>query len=182
MKPKNIITLLVVTSLFVMSGCASQQSAAEEKAPEKAPSEKQETSVPPKAEERTVALYYYNPEKDKDSDDNLLCSANGLVKVVRTIPETNTPIEDTIRLLLKGNITSQEKAEGVTSEYPLPGVELTGASLKNGKLTLSLNDPQGKTSGGSCRAGILWAQIKGTAMQFPEVTSVGLSTEFLFQP
>ncbi|MBP7898872.1 MAG: GerMN domain-containing protein [Candidatus Gracilibacteria bacterium] len=203
MKSKNTLALLAVMGILVISGCSSASVPAPKQVPIPNPEQKQEESkqeanipkadasseaeeqkatTPEKIAERTVKLFYYNPEKDKDSTGNLLCTSKGLVAVTRTIPVTKTPIQDTLKLLLKGEITPAEKAQGVTSEYPLPGLKLTGVSLKNGKLTLSLDDPQGKTNGGSCRAGILWAQIKGTAMQFPEVTSVGLATEFLFQP
>lgn len=138
--------------------------------------------LPSKQAERTVTLYYYNPEKDKDAYGNILCSKQGLVPVTRKIPVTITPIQDTIRLLLKGNITAAEKAQGITTEYPLPGVVLTGASLANGVLTLSFADPANRTSGGACRAGILWFQIEATAKQFPGVTSVTFLPEDVFQP
>lgn len=182
MKSKNILALLAVMGILVISGCSSTPVPTPKQIPIPNPEQKQEEDKEEANAQKTVKLFYYNPEKDKDSTGNLLCTSKGLVAVTRTIPVTKTPIQDTLNLLLKGEITPAEKAQGVTSEYPLPGLELTGTSLKNGKLTLSFDDPQNKTSGGSCRAGILWAQIKGTAMQFPEVTSVGLATEFLFQP
>ncbi len=199
MKSKNFLALLAVMGILVISGCSSapvptpkqvpipnpeqrQEESKQEANTPKVETEEQKATNPEKTEGKIVKLFYYNPEKDKDATGNLLCTSKGLVAVTRTIPVTKTPIQDTLNLLLKGEITPAEKAQGVTSEYPLPGLKLTGVSLKNGKLTLSLDDPQNKTSGGSCRAGILWAQIKGTAMQFPEVTSVGLTTEFLFQP
>jgi hypothetical protein len=49
-------------------------------------------------------------------------------------------------------------------------------------LTLEFNDPENKTSGGSCRSGILWAQIKKTAEQFDDVEEVRFQPEELFQP
>lgn len=129
------------------------------------------------SEQRTIKLYYYNPELD-----NTACSEKGLVAVERQIPITQTPIQDAINLLLKGGLTSQEKAQGITTEYPLPGFVLQGASLNNKVLTLDFNDPNNKTGGGSCRVGILWNQIKATAKQFPEVQEVKFIPEELFQP
>jgi hypothetical protein len=131
---------------------------------------------------RTVKLYYYNPNLDKDSTGNILCSRNGLVAVEREIPITNTPIQETIRLLISGNLTSAEKAQGITTEYPLQELNLTAASLNSGVLTLTFDDPYNKTGGGSCRVGILWFQIEATAKQFPEVSSVRFMPEELFQP
>jgi spore germination protein GerM len=131
---------------------------------------------------QTIKLYYYNPTKDKDETGNILCSRQGLEAVERNIPVTQTPIQDTIKLLLKGGLTQEEKDKGVSTEYPLSGVELTGASLNNGELKLSFNDPENKTGGGSCRVGILWFQIEATAKQFGEVKSVKFLPEELFQP
>ena len=131
---------------------------------------------------RSIKLYYYNPAADKDSGGNVLCSRQGLVPVSRQMAVSNTPIQDAVRLLLKGQLTAAEKAQGITTEYPLPGLSLAAASLKDGVLTLTFDDPQNRTGGGSCRVSILWAQIEATAKQFPEVRSVRFMPEELFQP
>jgi len=129
-----------------------------------------------------VKLYYYNYELDKDESGNAVCSRNGLVPVERQIPITQTPIQDTIKLLLSGNLTEEERVQGINTEYPLQGLSLKSASLKNGVLTLEFNDPNNKTVGGSCRVGILWFQIEATAKQFPEVKQVRFLPEEIFQP
>jgi len=136
----------------------------------------------PCPEARTVELYYYNYELDKDESGNTLCSRNGLVSVEREIPITDTPIQDTIKLLLLGQLTEEERARGIDTEYPLEGFFLKGASLNNGILTLEFEDPNNKSGGGSCRVGILWFQIEATAKQFPEVKQVRFLPEELFQP
>jgi putative hemolysin len=126
---------------------------------------------------RLVKLYYYNPKLDKDE-----CSKKGLVSVERMIPITQTLIQDTIKLLLSGKLTKEEQVQGISAEYPLEGLLLEEASLKNGILTLKFNDPNYKTSGGSCRVGILWSQIEATAKQFSEVKEVYYLPEEVFQP
>ena len=138
----------------------------------------------PCPEVKTIKLYYYNPNKDKDETGNIKCSRDGLAAIERKIPITQTPIQDTIKLLLKGkeNLTEQDLAEGITTEYPLEGFSLKGASLKGGVLTLEFNDPLNKTVGGACRVGILWFQIEATAKQFPEVKEVRFLPEEIFQP
>jgi len=131
---------------------------------------------------RTIKLYYYNPQLDKDESENILCSKQGLVAVERQIPVTTTPIQDATRLLIAGQLTSAEKSQGVTTEYPLQGFSLKSAFLNNGVLTLEFQDSNNRTGGGSCRVGILWSQIEATAKQFPEVQSVRFLPEELFQP
>ncbi len=132
--------------------------------------------------QRTVKLYYYDANKDKDQSGTILCSRQGLVSVDRQIPATLTPIQDAIRLLLRGDLTAGEKAQGITTEYPLSGFSLENASLANNTLTLTFNDPQHRSSGGACRAGILWAEIEATAKQFPGVSAVKFMPQELFQP
>lgn len=133
-------------------------------------------------ETRTVKLYYYNSELDKDESGNVMCSRDGLVSVDREIAVTKTPIQDAIKLLLSGQITEQEKSQGINTEYPLDGFSLKGASLKDGVLTLEFSDPNNKSVGGSCRVGILWFQIEATAKQFSEVQQVRFLPEDIFQP
>jgi len=144
--------------------------------------------IPPKCdfapcpETKTIKLYYYNYELDKDEWGNIACSRNGLVPVERKIPITKTPIQDTIKLLLSGELTNEERAQGIDTEYPLEGLSLKGASLKDGVLTLEFDDPKNKTVGGSCRVGILWFQIEATAKQFSEVQQVRFLPGEIFQP
>ena len=134
---------------------------------------------------RKVLLYYYNPEKDKDENGNIKCSRDGLVAIERLIPVSQTPIKDTIELLLKGkdNLTEEELAQGITTEFPLDSFRLKSVNLKeDGTLFLEFEDPLNKTVGGACRVGILWFQIEATAKQFPQVKKVHFLPETLFQP
>jgi hypothetical protein len=130
-------------------------------------------------------LYYYNLEKDKDKNNQIKCSEDGLTAIQREIPVSQTPIKDTINLLLKGkeNLTQKEIEEGISTEYPLDGFSLKALNLKsNGTLILEFNDPNNKTSGGSCRTKILWLQIEKTAKQFNNVLKVEFEPKYLFQP
>jgi spore germination protein GerM len=129
----------------------------------------------------SIELYYYNPSIDQ-GPGGVQCSKNGLVKVNRTIPQTTTPLTESIKLLLRGEISPAEKMQGITSEFPLAGVSLVSASIQDSVATLTFSDPQSKTVGGSCRVAILWAQIQATAKQFSTVTSVRFMPEELFQP
>src|SRR3989344_5640442 len=50
---------------------------------------------------KAIKLFYYNPNLDKDKSGNIMCSEKGLVLVERNIPLSQTPVQDTIKLLLK---------------------------------------------------------------------------------
>lgn len=130
----------------------------------------------------SAVLFFYNPEQDKDASGNVLCSAKGLVAVERDVPLLPANISTAIALLLEGELTAAERAAGITTEFPLPGVALRDSRLDGGRLTLTFADPENRTSGGSCRVAVLWAQIEATAKQFPGVTEVRFSPEELFQP
>ncbi len=133
--------------------------------------------------EQSVRLYYYDSRLDKDVAGNILCSSKGLVSVNRTIPVTQTPLQDTVRLLLRGELSASERSSGITTEFPLTGVALTSATIStNGSATLTIADPNNKTSGGACHANVLKAQIEATARQFSTVKSVTFAPSTLFQP
>ena len=132
---------------------------------------------------RTVSLYFYNPNLDKDAQGNVLCSTKGLVPVTRSIPVTQTPLQDSLRLLLAGNLTASERTSGITTEFPLSGVTLDSAAISSGgKATITVTDPLERTSGGACRVQVLKAQIEATARQFSNVTSVTILPTTAFQP
>lgn len=139
------------------------------------------SEVAPPTDTREVKLYFYNQNLDKDASGNVICSEQGLVAITRTIARTNTPIQDAVRELLKGP-TAAERATLPGTEFPLSGLRLSGASLASQVLTLTFSDPEGKTVGGSCRVGILTAQISATAMQFGGVSDVRFSPGGVFQP
>ena len=131
---------------------------------------------------RKIKLYYYNIIKDKEIADYILCSPDAVMPLEREMPVTITPIQDAVILLLEGKLVESEKSAGFSTEFPLSGFKLSTANLKNDILTLKFDDPENKTSGGSCRVGLLWSQIEKTAKQFPEVKEVKFLPEYLFQP
>ena len=133
---------------------------------------------------KEVSLYYYNPDLDKDEKGNILCSDKGLVEIKRKIPISQTPIQDTLNLLLRGkeNLNDAENNK-LQTKFPLNGFELKSVNLKNdGTLVLEFSDPFNQTSGGSCRVKILWWQIQKTVKQFNEVKKVEFLPPTLFQP
>ncbi|MBU0672506.1 MAG: GerMN domain-containing protein [Candidatus Margulisbacteria bacterium] len=125
-----------------------------------------------------VKLYYYNKLKDKLRTFD----PKFVLPVERRIPRGKAPIQDTIKLLLQGKLRWQEKSAGFDTEFPNPEFKLLTVKLKDGVLTLKFTDVPGFTSGGASRVGLLAAQIKKTALQFPQVKEVRIIPEYLFQP
>ena len=128
-----------------------------------------------------IKLYYYNPSLDQGVG-GVQCTRKGLVAVNRSLPKTNTLLEDTISLLIGGELTDEEKVSGLTTEFPLDGFSLLSSSFDESSVTLEFSDPLNKTVGGSCRVAILWAQIDETAKQFDSIKLVKFFPEELFQP
>ncbi|MEX2008270.1 MAG: GerMN domain-containing protein [Candidatus Spechtbacterales bacterium] len=178
---RTILTLLIVVALFAVLGFLGFQIAREgtQTANDQETPEDTDNGDEADVQTRSVLLFYYNQELDPE----VTCSATAVTSVERSIPVTQTPIQDTIRLLLSGNLSSRERALGFTTEFPGEGLSLVGANLADdGTLTLEFSDPNGFTVGGSCRVGLLYAQVEKTALQFDEVTDVVIIPEELFQP
>ncbi len=170
---------------FTASGTESGTLILEKANPSGLPENADELRIPVRfedSERRQVSVYYYNEEVDRDGNPNLSCDSRYVRPVQKEIPVTQTPIQDTIELLIQGNLTSSERQQGFTTEFPLEGFELEGANLENGLLTLEFSDPQNATSGGSCRVSLLRSQIEKTAQAFEEVDEVEIIPETLFQP
>ena len=136
-----------------------------------------------KSETQTVNLFYYNKAKDTDAAGQIRCSPDSVLPVERQISGKQL-IAGTISLLLKGDIRESEKDAGFETEFPHPDFRLKDVALDKGtgQLTLSFTSVPGFTTGGSCRTGLLYAQIAKTALQFDGVREVALRPEFLFQP
>lgn len=134
----------------------------------------------------TVELFYYNRDKDELISENVpSCDPkyDPFVSVSREIPLTTTPIKDTLELLLKGELTTAEKAAGFETEFPLDGFSVKSVVLKDGVLTVEFNDQFSKSNGGSCRTFNLQMQIEKTLKQFSEVTEIKYVPEYgYFQP
>jgi hypothetical protein len=144
------------------------------------PQNDESVSIPVQFGDQTdtiVSLYYPNSKSGKD-----VCSADSVMPITVTLPKTQSPLVDSINLLLTRSLTSAEKDQGFASEFPNRDFHLLKASVVNGVATLEFTEVPGFTSGGSCRVGILAAQIEKTAKQFPTVKSVVFKPATLFQP
>jgi hypothetical protein len=132
-----------------------------------------------------VDLFYYDPDLDLDASGNIQCSPDGLAPIQRTVDgglSGERLIEESILLLIAADLTENERAQGLTTEYPLDGLTLDKVDLEDGVVTLSFSDPNFQTSGGACRVSILWLQIEQTVMQFEGVEQVQFEPAELFQP
>ena len=129
-----------------------------------------------------VNLYYYNELLDRLMNGEVLCDTEAVIPVGRTIPNSQSSINDVIRLLIRGELTKAEEDLGFRTEFPGRELQFLGARLEDGVLYLKFSDPSGFTSGGSCRVNLLRAQIEKTALQFEMVESVVFEPEDIFQP
>lgn len=113
-----------------------------------------------------VKIYFHDDVSDPSVDD---CTKN--TPKIENIPQTTTPLKDTIELLLQK--IRQEDNQG--DQKRADGFKLKSASITNGIASLVFVDPLFYTSGGSCRVGSLYSRIEDTAKQFPGVKSVKIS-------
>jgi len=177
----KIMLILAVFILFLLPGCNKKavRNAGEDTGQPGTMMNSEQNSD----EMLAVQLYFYNYLDDKAIDQVVPCSPDAVKSVERKIPKTDKYIKDTINLLLKGQVTEEEKSYGFMTEFPDPGLTLESVALsEDGQLALDFNDKNGFLSGGSCRVGILYSQIEKTAKQFIEVESVNIAQDEQFQP
>src|SRR4030042_4184450 len=107
------------------------------------PENEDELIVPIKfsKETRVIQLYYYNQKRDQEIAEYIPCDPEAVLPVSREVFLTQTPIQETINLLLLGKITQEEKEAGFSPMFPLEGLKLVGVNLKDGILTLEFEDP-----------------------------------------
>jgi hypothetical protein len=143
-------------------------------------------ATPSLAETMTLKFYVFDESEDPDFND---CTAPSFV--YRALPKSTTPLRDGVNYLIHTfTLTDAEKALGLNNYFEDPefaarkaSFVLKSASITNKVATLTFEDPQYYSSGGSCRSGILSDQISNTAKQFPTVTTVTYLPEYtLFQP
>jgi len=126
-----------------------------------------------------IVLYYYNQSEDEGNT----CAFTFIKPVEREISSGGDIIRQTVELLIKGQLTEEEKSSGFTTEYPNPNFKLLSSNLSgNGTLTLEFTEVPGFTSGGSCRVGIMMQEILKTVRQFPQVKRIVLKPDSLFEP
>lgn len=198
---KKIALLMAMMLTFMMSGCAETEAPIEDpvdtpeiETPAETPTEepvdeeqadeeaKDEEQADEEATEMTVNLYYYNIEKDREIAEYLPCSEDAVLPVERTIATTKSPMKDALNLLLEGEVLPEESENGFQTEFPSSEFKLESAVIEDGTANLKFSDPEGFTTGGSCRTSLLYQQIRKTALQFDSVDEVVIQPETLFQP
>jgi hypothetical protein len=127
---------------------------------------------------KEISLFYYNQAEDKENS----CDNSYILPVKRTIIDNENQIDESIKLLIDGKLTEQEKREGFTTEFPNKDFKLLGSKFENGVLTLTFTEVPGFTTGGACRVKILGSEIIRTAKQFSGVNKVVLEPETIFEP
>lgn len=178
---KNKPAVIIILSSILIVGIALVVS------PRHAPNTYDETAATSSSatstpDTRSVKLFFYRPQSDMDENGDLKCSSDGLAAVSREIEYTETPLADTLTLLLEGDLSLSERQAGITTEFPVDGLELVGVTVNDEVATIALDDPNQNTSGGACRAQVLKSQITNTALQFAHVSEVRFIPETLFQP
>ncbi len=137
------------------------------------------------AETIKVKLYYKNTKTDPEM---LNCEADTFV--YRTIPKTAKVLTDTLNALITNKLTAEEKAFGLSNPFEDPAYtdRLDNFSIKSvsvnsaGVATVTLDDPDYFTSGGSCRVSNISTMFELTSKQFSTVDDVQFLPLDVMQP
>lgn len=130
-----------------------------------------------------VSIFVYDSARDLDDTGNVQCSEQAVVPVTRNIRSSREMVvEDTVRVLVSQPITSNEKEQGLSSEFPLEGVRLVSIDFEGDVARVKIEDPYARLSGGACRVTILRAQLEQTILQFSGIKRVVFDPPELLQP
>jgi hypothetical protein len=133
--------------------------------------------------EQTVKLFYFNQSEDNKLAPAQQLNLSSILSIDRVIPASKNIIVDTINMLLEWNLTTDERTNWFTTEFPNQDFRLISSDLKSDwTLELTFSEVPGFTSWWSARVFILRAAIEKTAKQFANVKYVKILPETLFQP
>lgn len=128
-----------------------------------------------------VRLYYYNELLDKAlHNGEINGDSDAILPVERTIPVSQAPINDSIRLLLKGELTNMERELGFKTELPNKNLIFLGAKREGSTLILNFEDKGFLPDIKADKIDVLKSIIIKTAMQFDNVKNVILQPDSLF--
>ncbi|MDP2860162.1 MAG: hypothetical protein Q8N98_00410 [bacterium] len=128
-----------------------------------------------------VELFYFN-SKNKQ---RYVCNKEAIGSVIRSISSVdNTPIRDTLKLFLEGDLTQGERESGFKSPYlSTIGDYFRGVNLKEGVLTVDLEiDKSSLKYWDACEIELLPRQIEMVAKQFKGVKEVKYTDPKVFTP
>ncbi len=130
----------------------------------------------------TYPLYYYSETTDKElNNGEIACDTRAVVSVSRKTNRTPS-LKEIIEDLIQGNLTADERIAGLQTEFPNTDFKVLGATINNSKAHLVFTEVPGFTTGGSCRIGLLRAQIEKTALDYPGVDTVEILPVGVLEP
>lgn len=133
----------------------------------------------PTVKDIPVLLYYYNQDEAQKIGDH--CNEGAVTSINKEVPVTNRIIEDTISSLIEGVLTNKEQGQGFLVMFSNTNLEFKKFLLKDGVLTIELNENPEFKDDISCSADMFKIQIEKTAKQFPVVKEVIIEPQHFFQ-
>jgi hypothetical protein len=130
--------------------------------------------------EMDIKLFYFNQEQDSYLPADQQSNIASIMPVRRSIL-TNDPYTDAVQLLLQGDVTMEEKAQGFVTIFPRSDLTVASVAVTNGVATVTLNAGAAFSFASTVEANIVKETIRRTLAQFPEVQSVTVQPEILFQ-
>ena len=103
--------------------------------------QEEESLIPTATNPTTVNLYYFNELEDSQLPAEQQINTSSILPIQRTIRSSQNLIADTVKALLQGNLSEQEKDAGFTTEFPNAQFRLLNTQLDaQGVLTLTFNE------------------------------------------
>jgi len=199
MSKKLLLTLFLILSLSVLSGCTKNESdqvidgnqnkqtndvmaEAMRKAQESIPADANLEEDKGLGENEFVVYRYYDPA---EASDHLAadCSGNYQIKYVeRTLKTGELPVIQAFKLLFSGDLTAEETAEGFfANPFDKLDFAIKNISFADGVLNIDLVDNEILTGFDECQGQVFSTVVFRTASQFDDVTRVKFTKYYDFK-
>ena len=131
-------------------------------------------------DESQVFIYANNKVIQNTLDEDHIASGYSVFPLIRYTINSESPINDTYRLLLDYDLSFYEREMGYSSSFPIEGLTFKGASLSGKTLYLKFDNYEVLSSKSALEKKIIeWELIK-TGLQFDNVEEVIIQPENIF--
>ncbi len=131
--------------------------------------------------ENKIFIYSNNLVIQNAINEESILSGYSIFPLIRYIDNSNSPINDTYRILLEGKLSFYEREMGYESYFPVKNLVFKGASLQKNILYINFDNENTLSELNEETKAIIKLELIKTGLQFDEVDRVIIQPEDIFK-